>query len=487
MKGRIGLRLTSSVLFIFSLILFLSGCVLQRQSMHTLERYYDQIPLPDTHPLTLNKNHRNPKPPPSSKNGRPNSKRPRYGDQQRLMSSTSKEYNSWEEVERAQAEKRMAERLRKVGYVQMVQTLDEVCGAVMAFGDLDRLGSRAARVLVYPESWDMQLEDPSVGATTSTSLRADKEGVKKESRKLSSWRRRDKAKRSQRTTVQDVNVNVEINPPPMTRASSMAAKQHFHTARRLLFHAQERYHAQLIPLPETAISAVTVFNMTSYNRLLYLSHPAQVLKNMDDLLLYTPPAPLAAPRRTSSISGTPLSVSPNFLLITPSATEYRHLTRQLGTSKRATKSQIATVLEDTYAAAGVSIVLPRAPFEFHTSEFFLPPPPSQSHTGSRYASWTADRVQGEGYYIHFDGRKVVTVDGEKTWVPVPQPWKTASLEDGVAPQCAVVADEGVVAAEGDGEKTAGAKWDCSTRDAWRAVYREYRQRRMEVCGLDLEV
>ncbi|KAK6359919.1 hypothetical protein TWF696_001046 [Orbilia brochopaga] len=487
MKGRIGLRITSSVLFVFSLILFLSGCVLQRQSMHTLERYYDQIPLPDTHPLTLDKNRREPITRTSrsgGRNGHGGSKRPRYGDQQRLMSSTSTEYRSWDEVEHAQAEKRMAERFRTVGYVEMVETLDEVCAAVMAFGDLDRLGSRAARVLVYPESWDMQLDD-SVTSTATTPRNTNggqEQETAQESAKTSSWRRKrgkSQKRNSKSTKSQQQNVNMEIDPPPMTRKPSAAAHSNFYTARRLLFLAQKRYHAHLLPLPESAISPLAVFNMTDYKRLLYLSHPAQVLKNMDDLLLYTPPAPLAAPRRTSvsTFSGA-ISVSPNFLLVTPSTAEHKYLKRQLASSEGTSKqlSRITTILEDTYVSTGISIVLPRTPLEFHTSEFF------QQRTAD---AWTADRVQSEGYYLLFDGRKLDTIDGKKTWVAVPQPWKTASLGDSVAPRCvAVVVD----AADADAESAgSSSRWDCSARDAWRAAYAEYQQRRMEVCGLDLEV
>ncbi|KAF3902100.1 hypothetical protein ABW21_db0202556 [Orbilia brochopaga] len=308
MKGRIGLRITSSILFVFSLILFLSGCLLQRKSMHTLERYYDQIPLPDTHPLVLGRNRQGAKAPTSNigngnRDGNGHPKRPRYGDQQRLMSSPSTEYRSWGEVEHALERKRIAQKLRTVAYVQMVESLDEVCGAVMAFGDLDRLGSRAARVLVYPEDWDMELDDAAANAITpEDAFETEQEMAQKEFEKKLSARRRKGKNRQRKTKVtksQEQSVISEADPPPLTHKPSTAVKSTFRTARRLLYLAQKRYHAYLLPLPESEITPLTVFNMTGYKRALYLSNPAQILKNMDDLLLHTPPAPLVAPRGSS--------------------------------------------------------------------------------------------------------------------------------------------------------------------------------------------
>ncbi|KAF3939658.1 hypothetical protein ABW19_dt0204853 [Dactylella cylindrospora] len=191
--------------------------------------------------------------------------------------------------------------------------------------------------------------------------------------------------------------------------------------------------------------------MTEYSRVLYLDHPAAVRKNLDELLVHTPPSVLAAPRGYAEMSAASLGgrgLSPKFLLITPSKAEWEDVKK------------------------GEGMVLPRWPFETRISEFYNSAS-STSEKSTKQTPWNPHRVLSDGYYIFFDGlgypSTTATEDGATTESrsSIPQPWKQTSLWDDVAPEC--------------------GKEDCGNRKVWRKIYKEFREKRMEVCGLDLEV
>ncbi|EWC48089.1 hypothetical protein DRE_02668 [Drechslerella stenobrocha 248] len=489
MKGRIGLRITSSVLFVFSLILFLSGCVLQRQSVHTLERYYDEVKLPESHPMSIEKKRRKALGANGSGSGARSGSHRRQGsaEYQMLLSAWEAErQRQWEEA------RRHKEQMQRFAYAQTVTDLDGICAAVMVFADLDRHGSKAARVLLYPSSWDMQLDNavspPTKKPQGAVDEDEEEEAEKKKPRKTSRWGRIT-ATRKERLARAGENAipqkMLELDPPPLARSPAAAAHPHFNTARRLLHVAKVRYGVTLVPLLEGAVEPLTLFNMTEYDRFLYLAHPAQVLRDMDELLAHAPPAVLAAPRSAGGGGG----LSPNFLLITPSAVEFKHLSRASGKDEAVPKrpQQLAELLWGEYADR--AMLMPRWPFEVVVSELFQWGLKGHSHGAPPLSSspWS-DRVLDGVYYLSFDGRKKVKdndagignvggVKEKERWVSVPQPWKVASLDENVAPRCVDVS-------EGDG---AGHRRDCEGRDLWKRAYGGYRQRRMEVCGLDLEV
>ncbi|EPS38836.1 hypothetical protein H072_7439 [Dactylellina haptotyla CBS 200.50] len=440
MKGRIGLRITSSILFLFSFILFLSGCVLQRRSVSALERYYDSMPLPDTHPLSIEKKRRKSKD--AQNKGLQGGS---YGDQQRVLLSSA----TYSPLERQQELEK--ELFKSVGYVQMVAEFDDICNAVLVFSDLDRVGSRASKVLMYPAEWDMQLDMP-----LPQIMEAQKQLQVQMEQKRRGVRRRPK-KASMKVVVEEPNAPNPLDPPALIRQAE-STRPHYNTARRLLHLARIRYSAILLPVPETTMSPLVLLNMTDYNRLLYLSHPAQVMRNMDDLLLHAPPAVVASPRAIGETG-----VSPHFLLVSPSESEFGDLKKQQGWNSR-TPEKVKGLLERLYS--GTAMILPRWPYEVYTSELF------RSSVGARTSTWSAKKIIDEAYNILFDGAR--TDENNKQQI-VPQPWKLKSLEEDVAPQCAKVFNE-------EGEE----QLDCTNRKIWGTLYEGFRRRRMEVCGLDLE-
>ncbi|RVD81315.1 uncharacterized protein DFL_009182 [Arthrobotrys flagrans] len=469
MKGRIGLRITSSILFLFSFILFLSGCILQRRSMHTLERYYDTMPLPETHPLALEKKRRKiqaENPTPSSGNKNYN-----HGGNQRILSTSSRQRTSqdliWEQRQQ-QLEmelRREKERYRTVGYVQLVDDFTSVCSAVLTFNDLDRVGSKASRILIYPESWDMQLEISESQQKEAQKTLAIQEKTLNNKRKQKNTKKKNKKKNKKQeeaTKPSHEEATNPLDPPPLIHETSAADKSpQYHTARRLLHLARIKHSAILLPMPDDTVTPLVLLNMTDYKRLLYLRHPAVIMKNMDEMLLHSPAAAVSAPRDRGG------GLSSNFLMVAPEDGELEYVMKKGGVITK-DFGGLGKVVERIYAAT--AMILPRWPYEIFTSDFFDSP---VGNGGNRASTWLPSKVLNEVYYIFFDGGKK-TKNGE--WEKVPQPWTLKSLEEDVAPRCQSAQEMG------DGEE----RWDCTARNVWMTLYDGYRQRRMEVCGLDLE-
>ncbi|KAK6351846.1 N-acetylglucosaminyltransferase [Orbilia javanica] len=472
MKGRIGLRITSSILFLFSLILFLSGCILQRQSMHTLERYYDTMPLPETHPLAMEKKRRKIQ----AENPTPSSGSQSYGHggNQRVLSTSQRQRAvqdlKWEQRQQLleMELQREKERYRTVGYVQLVDEFVDVCSAVVTFSDLDRLGSEASRILVYPESWDMQLEISESQQKQAQKILATQEKTLNNRRKQKGIDKKNKKKKKNKKQGEEEGANLPheeatnpLDPPPLLHQTSSDKSPQYHTARRLLHLARIKHSAILLPMPDDMVTPLVMLNMTNYKRLLYLRHPSVIMKNMDEMLLHSPSASVSTPRNKDG------GLSSNFLMVTPEAGELEYVMKKGGVIAK-DFGGLGKVLERMYAAT--AMILPRWPYEIFTSDFFDSP---VQKGGDRAPAWLPSKVLAEVYYIFFDGGKN-TKNGE--WETVPQPWKLKSLEEDVAPKCQLVQDLG------NGEE----RWDCTARNVWRTLYDGYRQRRMEVCGLDLE-
>jgi alpha-N-acetylglucosamine transferase len=194
-----------------------------------------------------------------------------------------------------------------------------------------------------------------------------------------------------------------------------------------------------------------MFNMTSYSRLLYLDSTAAVLKNLDPLLANAPPALIAAPRVYPSST---IEISPNFLLIQPSKVEYNSIS-QAGIDQFDVSS-FSTILNERYISS--AMILPKHPYELHTSELLSAPsdPIHFARLGPSPKVWNAKDVLDEAYYVHFTEEHL-------------RPWRVGSAQDG--PECST--DE-------------KGRESCIDRDAWRQLYEDFRENRMDVCGLDLE-
>ncbi|MCJ1403872.1 hypothetical protein MMC11_007095 [Xylographa trunciseda] len=133
------MTISSGIIFIFTSLLFLSGYVLQQQTVHSIQAALHPPPpsVPTASPsitaLARPFGH-----PPGSKG---------YASYQKLLGGLAPDVD-W----------------KKVAYVQLVTGHMTVCNAVMIFAELAAQKSRARRVLLYPKSWDRGIEQDGARA-----------------------------------------------------------------------------------------------------------------------------------------------------------------------------------------------------------------------------------------------------------------------------------------------------------------------------------
>ncbi|KAI9777136.1 MAG: hypothetical protein M1835_005321 [Candelina submexicana] len=112
--------------FIFTSLLFLSGYVLQQQTVHNIQRAIRPPPKPSPKPL-------------------PSVVAQQFGDP-----PGSKGHEAYQ-IQIATSQP--AEGWKKVAYAQVVTDHRLVCNAVMVFGELHRQKSPAERLLLFPKAW----------------------------------------------------------------------------------------------------------------------------------------------------------------------------------------------------------------------------------------------------------------------------------------------------------------------------------------------
>jgi len=146
------MAISSSIVLIFTLILFLSGYVLQQKTVHSLQAAIKPRlpkPLPVPKPIAA--------PSLNVKWARPVGGR--AGSDAEFQEYINQQTIDWS----------------KLGYVQVVKEHVELCSAMMVFADLHRLKSPAKRILLFPRIWlqdkEGELADPSLG-TSRRLLRA---------------------------------------------------------------------------------------------------------------------------------------------------------------------------------------------------------------------------------------------------------------------------------------------------------------------------
>lgn len=128
------MAISSAIVFIFTFLLFLSGYVLQQQTVRGMQEAIKPRlpkPMPTASPVEESLN--------------PNARLAR-----RLGSRDPRYENFGEELQID---------WKRLGYVQMVTDHREVCTAVMHFADLNRDKSPATRILLFPRSWIEENED----------------------------------------------------------------------------------------------------------------------------------------------------------------------------------------------------------------------------------------------------------------------------------------------------------------------------------------
>ncbi|KAF4538782.1 Glycosyltransferase family 8 [Lasiodiplodia theobromae] len=133
--GQVSMAISSAIVFIFTFLLFLSGYILQQQTVRGIqEAIKPRLPQPT-----------------KSVPEEPFNPNARLA---RVLGSRDPKHEKF--IEETQVD------WRRLGYVQLVTDHRDVCTAVMQFAELHREKSPATRVLMFPRAWieDEEEEDP---------------------------------------------------------------------------------------------------------------------------------------------------------------------------------------------------------------------------------------------------------------------------------------------------------------------------------------
>ncbi|KAL5384871.1 hypothetical protein PMIN06_010325 [Paraphaeosphaeria minitans] len=220
------------------------------------------------------------------------------------------------------------------------------------------------------------------------------------------------------------------------------------TTKRLLRTAARRHGAKLVPIEPTeagadeslasSYSIAAMYSLTSYERLIYLDGPGVVLdaSALDSLLAFSPSTPMnafpATPERKE--------LSTSLLLITPSHERYRQL-KERRLSQRSTDLELLRQTFDTPASLIAESTLAMGNVVYESQ-------------GLREASddFNVTAFHERTTFVRLRERDMA---GPEYDVPYTE-WAR------LRPQ------------------------NAQAREAWESMYETFRQRRMEVCGLDLE-
>lgn len=230
----------------------------------------------------------------------------------------------------------------------------------MLFSQLAALGSRADRVLFYPEEWDLTVE---------------------------STRDRD----SQLLVMARDQLSVKLIPMNMqsVRASRLSTDDEDEEEETWDF----------------SINKFLAWNLTQYDRVLHLDSDVTLRNAHLDDLFFLPPGPAAMPRAYWELPHT-RKLTSLLVLLTPSQTEFEALMHAAFTSEGALHRFDMELLNERYADS--ALVLPHRRLAMLTGEFRR-----DDHTmylGAEDEFWDTEKVLAETRVVHFSD-----------W-PLPKPW-----------------------------------------------------------------
>lgn len=246
----------------------------------------------------------------------------------------------------------------RFAYTQYVTNSDYLCNSVMFFEALDRLQSRADRVMMYPSHMlKSELEE--------------QEGDKKLSEDA-----------------------------------------------RLLIKARDGYKVKLVPITiqhrkgadatwADSFTKLLAFNQTQYSRVLSIDSDSLLLQNMDELFLL-PPAPVAMPRAYWLFPDDPV-LSSQVMLIEPSKVEFARIEEKI---KSASINDYDMEIVN-YLYHDSALVLPHRPYDMISGEFRTED--HAKYLGSDVEVWNPAAVYNEAKLVHFSDWPL-----PKPWLPDPQ-------------------------------------------------------------------
>ncbi|KAL4783885.1 nucleotide-diphospho-sugar transferase [Aspergillus varians] len=247
----------------------------------------------------------------------------------------------------------------RYAYTQYATSSPYLCNALLVFDALERLGSRAQRVLYYPRDWDVIVES-------------------------------DQDRDSQLLQIAKTKYNVMLVPIELEMIKPEAGPD-------------ESW--------DKSISKLLAFGETEFNRVIHLDSDILLLQNMDELF-FLPHTPVAMPRAYWLLPGQK-TLSSLLLVIEPSYRRYKALMdAALGVEANSSDHENPQnrydmeLINEFYGDS--AMVLPHRQYGLISGEFR-----SQNHTaflGNDDEVWDPDRVLADAKFVHFSD-----------W-PLPKPW-----------------------------------------------------------------
>lgn len=223
-------------------------------------------------------------------------------------------------------------------YSQYATDSAYLCNAVMVFEALSRLGSKADRILLYPQEWDTEISDE----------------LDRDSQLLVKARE---------------YYNVKLIPVNMPRKENDAWDGSF--------------------------SKFLTWSQTQYERILHLDSDVTILKSMDELFML-PRAQIAMVRAYWDLPQT-RKLTSLFVLLEPSEPEFLRLMAASRPDNRPKGEYDMDILNRFYRDS--AMVLPHQKYGMLSGEFRAKD--HSNFLGNTYDYWNADRTFREASLVHF--------------------------------------------------------------------------------------
>ncbi|KAK5133224.1 hypothetical protein LTR08_008059 [Meristemomyces frigidus] len=156
-QSQVSLVVSSSIIFVFTVLLFLSGYVIQQRTLTGLQAAIKP---------------RLPPPPHAQLQGDKANDGASGVQSSRLFSEKGKAKVAYARLDALAAQASADVDWKRLAHVQLVRTHHDVCNAIMILADLHKMKSPARRVLLFPRRWALEKEskkgdisDPFLGSS----------------------------------------------------------------------------------------------------------------------------------------------------------------------------------------------------------------------------------------------------------------------------------------------------------------------------------
>ncbi|KAJ5683623.1 Glucose N-acetyltransferase 1 [Penicillium macrosclerotiorum] len=252
----------------------------------------------------------------------------------------------------------------RFAFTQYATSETYLCNCVMVFEALQRLGSRAERVLFYPKEWDLVIDD-------------------------------DSDRISQLLVLAKTQYNVQMVPVAIEGVRKETGGE------------GEFAEASW----DTSTAKLYAFGMVQYDRVIHLDSDMLLLQPMDELF-FLPPTPVAMPRAYWLLPEE-RSLSSLLAVIEPS---YREFTTLKDATQSAILGQMDLNLTNTQYDMEIlntyygnsALVLPHRHYGLLSGEFRTKD--HRRFLGNSHEIWNPDKILAEAKFVHFSD-----------W-PLPKPW-----------------------------------------------------------------